>query len=244
MEFMYPLMQAYDSVALKADVELGGTDQKFNLLVARTVQERYAQAPQVCLIMPLLRGTDGEQKMSKSYDNYVGITEAPEEQFGKTMSIPDALLPEWIGLATAWPAETVREITDLATRDPYAAKRRLAARIVNEYHGENAAREAEAHFDRLFLERAAPDEMPEVTVSIRDDALRSRFGERFSLPALLVATKLAASNSEAARLIEHGAIRVDGERVTDRAATISIAVGAAVVLQRGKRLFVRVLAGA
>jgi tyrosyl-tRNA synthetase len=244
LEFMYPLMQAYDSVALHADVELGGTDQKFNLLVGRTVQERYGQEPQVCLIMPLLRGTDGEQKMSKSYDNYVGITEAPEEQFGKTMSIPDALLPEWIGLATSWPAGTVREMTDLAARDPYAAKRRLAAGIVSEYHGQDAARAAEAHFDRLFRERAAPDEMPEVIVSIRDYALRSRTGAGLAVTALLVATKLAASNSEAARLIEQGAIRVDDERVTDRAASIPIEAGDAVVLQRGKRQFARVRAGA
>jgi tyrosyl-tRNA synthetase len=160
------------------------------------------------------------------------------------MSIPDALLPEWIGLATSWPAGTVREMTDLAARDPYAAKRRLAAGIVSEYHGQDAARAAEAHFDRLFRERAAPDEMPEVIVSIRDYALRSRTGAGLAVTALLVATKLAASNSEAARLIEQGAIRVDDERVTDRAASIPIEAGDAVVLQRGKRQFARVRAGA
>ena len=239
LEFMYPLLQAYDSVALRADVELGGTDQKFNLLVGRTVQERYGQEPQVCLIMPLLRGTDGEQKMSKSYDNYVGITEPPEEQYGKTLSIPDALLDEWIRLAVG-ASDTSDALLDLARRDPYAAKRALARSIVIEYHGADAAARAEQHFDRLFRDRAEPLDMVETSIRYHDPGLKFREGEGVWLPGLLVATGLASSNTEATRLITQGGVRVDGERVGAHDAYLAIEPGHAVVLQRGKRHFVRV----
>jgi len=242
MEFLYPLMQAYDSVALHADVELGGTDQKFNLLVARTVQERYGQPPQVCLIMPLLRGTDGEQKMSKSYDNYVGIAQAPEEQFGRTMSIPDALLDEWIRLATDWSGETLETAIRNAATDPYQAKRALARRIVSLFHGDNAAAAAEAHFDRLFRDHAAPDDVPLVHVDLLDPPLRYDPERGVRLAPLLVSTALAASNAEAVRLIEQGAIAVDGQRIDDRNATIALDDGAIRMLRRGKRQYVRVAA--
>ncbi len=239
MEFLYPLMQAYDSVALQADVELGGTDQKFNLLVGRTVQERYGQEPQVCLIMPLLRGTDGEQKMSKSYGNYIGITEAPEEMFGKTMSVPDAALDEWIRLAAAWPEADTRQALDRAAAEPYRAKRDLGRRIVELYHDAAAADAAEAHFDRLFREHAAPDDMPEVTLALADPALRVHGGAAW-LPGLLVAAGLAASNSEAIRLIEQGAVSIDGGKLTDRNARVPVGPGTTAVIQRGKRHFARV----
>ena len=160
VELLYPLMQAYDSVALNADVELGGTDQRFNLLVGRTIQERYGQEPQVCLIMPLLRGTDGELKMSKSYDNYIGISEPPEEQYGKTMSIPDSLLDEWYDLASQLTGSELKEAKQLLKNDAYRAKRELAARIVSTYHGVEASRLAAAHFDRVFKEHAVPDDVP------------------------------------------------------------------------------------
>ena len=238
MEFLYPLMQAYDSVALEADVELGGTDQKFNLLVGRTVQERYGQEPQVCLIMPLLRGTDGEQKMSKSYGNYIGITEPPEEMFGKTMSVPDAALEEWIRLAGAWHGVELERALEHATTDPYRAKRALGRRIVSLYHDEAAADAAEAHFDRLFREHAAPEEMPEVTLARGDQRIRVQDGTAW-LPGLLVAAGLAGSNSEAMRLIEQGAVSVDGTKVTDRNGRVP-ASDVPVVLQRGKRNFARV----
>jgi tyrosyl-tRNA synthetase len=234
-------MQAYDSVALQADVELGGTDQKFNLLVGRTVQERYGQEPQVCLIMPLLRGTDGEQKMSKSYDNYVGIAQPPEEQFGRTMSIPDALLDEWYRLASGLsPADLESALARIGT-DPYAMKRHLARLIVSTYHGDDAAVVAEAHFDRLFRQHQAPDEIPEVTVNVRDPVLRFDTARGAWLPGLLVASGLASSNAEAIRLIEQGAISVDGERITDRHAFIQIDDGQAPLLRRGKRQFARVV---
>src|SRR5512146_1429781 len=172
MEFMYPLMQAYDSVALKADVELGGSDQKCNLLVARTVQERYAQEPQVCLIMPLLRGTDGEQKMSKSYDNYIGITESPEQQFGKTMSIPDLLLEEWYHLASPLKGTELNEAIAAARIDPYQAKRRLARLMVEAYHGPDEARRAEDHFDLLFKRHEVPEDIPQLELALDDARLR------------------------------------------------------------------------
>ena len=230
-EFLYPLMQGYDSIALEADVELGGTDQKFNLLVARTLQERYGQEPQVCLIMPLLRGTDGELKMSKSFDNYIGLTEAPEEQFGKTMSIPDTLLEEWYRLASPLQGEALEEALRRIEVDPYGAKRSLARMIV-----------AEAHFDRLFKQRDLPDEIPEVHVSIAEPALRYSPDKGAWIPGLLVAAGLAASNSEAMRLIEQGAITLDGERVDGRNATVPLNPGDTIVLRRGKRRFARVVA--
>ncbi|HUF13710.1 MAG TPA: tyrosine--tRNA ligase [Longimicrobiales bacterium] len=239
-EFLYPLMQAYDSVALQADIELGGTDQKFNLLVGRTVQERYGQEPQICLIMPLLRGTDGEQKMSKSYDNYVGIADAPEEQFGRTMSIPDALLDEWWRLAGGVRGEELETQIRRARSDPYASKRELARRIVAKYNNEEAADAAERHFDRLFREHAAPDEIPALELSLDDAALGVI--DEAGVPAirLLVAAGLAASNSEAGRLIEQGAIAVNEQRLEDRNERVAVGEDVVVVLRRGKRHFVRV----
>jgi tyrosyl-tRNA synthetase len=229
-EFLYPLMQAYDSVHLHADVELGGTDQKFNLLVGRTLQERFGQEPQVCLIMPLLRGTDGDLKMSKSYNNYIGISEAPEEQFGKTMSIPDALLPEWYELAG--------DGAELGA-DPYRAKRELARIIVRTYHDQDAARRAEAHFDRLFKEHALPDEIPEARVARSEPALKRSGDDTVSVVGLLVVTGLASSRSEAARLIEQGAIAINEERIGQKEATWP--AREPVIVRRGKRQFVKVI---
>ena len=238
LELLYPLLQAYDSVALRADVELGGTDQKFNLLVGRTVQERYGQEPQVCLIMPLLRGTDGEQKMSKSYANYIGITEPPEEQFGKTMSIPDSLLDEWLVLASGLSGEELERARVCASHDPYAIKRLLGRRIVERYHGQDAAARAERHFDRLFRDRVQPDDIPELTLRRADFGITASGGGP-PLVRVLIAAGLAASNSEAARLIEQGAIALNGERVQDRHMPFPVDAPTA-VLRRGKRQFVRV----
>jgi tyrosyl-tRNA synthetase len=241
MEFMYPLMQAYDSVALNADIELGGTDQKFNLLVARTVQERYGQEPQVCVIMPLLRGTDGEQKMSKSYDNYIGIAEPPTEQYGKTMSIPDALLEEWTRLAAPLPPAELDAALALVASDPYRAKRELARRITALYHGDDAAVHAEAHFDRLFRDHAPPEAVTELNLALGDARLRVEERNGVWLPGLLVAAGLAGSNADAGRLIDQGAVAVDEERVTDRNAAIPARPGMSLLLRRGKRQFVRVI---
>jgi tyrosyl-tRNA synthetase len=240
-ELLYPLMQAYDSVALKADVELGGTDQKFNLLVGRTIQERYGQEPQVCLILPLLRGTDGVQKMSKSYDNYIGISETAEEQFGKTMSIPDDLLEEWFRLAVPLGAAELDTALTIVREDPYRAKRALGRRIVALFHDSAAADAAETHFDRLFREHALPDEIPAIDIPRTDPRLRYDPAQGVRLAGLLVAAGLAASGAEAGRLIEQGAISADEQRITDRHAILPVHPGRSVVLQRGKRQFIRVV---
>ncbi|CAN5825511.1 tyrosine--tRNA ligase [soil metagenome] len=240
MEFMYPLMQAYDSVALHADVELGGTDQTFNLLVARTVQERFGQEPQVCVIMPLLRGTDGEQKMSKSYDNYIGISEPASEQYGKTMSIPDSLLEEWIRLAAPTTPDVLQAALELSAEDPYMAKRALARSIVALYHSEDDATQAEAHFDRLFRDHAPPEQVAQRSLGLVDARLRVHERGGVWVPGLLVAAGMAPSNAEAARLIEQGAVAVDETRIVDRNAVLHVQPGASLLLRRGKRQFVRV----
>lgn len=238
MEFLYPLAQAYDSVALRADVELGGTDQKFNLLVGRTVQERYGQEPQVCLIMPLLRGTDGELKMSKSYGNYIGLTDTPEDMYGKTMSIPDTVLEEWYELASLLSGAELSAAKAQVKSDPYAAKRRLAGLIAGTYHGAAGAQRGSEHFDRLFKQHALPDDISEVEVSLSDPAIRFKPAEGVWVAGLMVATGIASSNSEAIRLIEQGAVELDNARVHDRQAYVA-ATGSP-VLKRGKRNFVRV----
>jgi tyrosyl-tRNA synthetase len=203
MEFFYPLLQGYDSVALKADVELGGTDQKFNLLVGRTLMERHGLEPQVALVMPLLRGTDGERKMSQSYDNYIGITEAPEDQYGKTMSIPDTLLEEWTTLISTVPAGELAAALARCRKEPYAAKRALARDVVTQFHGAAAAARAEAHFDRLFKAKQAPAEMP---------AFRHAPG---SLAAVLKDIGFAKSLGEARRMAAQGGVQLDGSKVED-----------------------------
>ncbi|MET0398997.1 MAG: tyrosine--tRNA ligase [Longimicrobiaceae bacterium] len=237
VEFMYPLMQAYDSVALRADVELGGSDQKFNLLMTRDVQARYGQEPQVCLLMPLLRGTDGVHKMSKSYDNYVGLSHAPEEQYGRTMSIPDEVMDEWYRLASGLAGEELERALAGVAAGPYAAKRALAARIVETYHGAAAAREASEHFDRVFRRHEAPEEVPTLELAAGDEALAAQ-GGRVALPRLLARAGLASSNAEAVRLIQQGAVSVDGEKATRREDTV--AASGEHLLQKGKRHFVRV----
>ena len=232
VEMMYPLMQGYDSVALEADVELGGTDQKFNLLVARTLQERYGQLPQVCVTLPLLRGTDGVRKMSKSYDNYVGITEPPAEMYGKTMSIPDGLLQEWYELASSLQGADLETAIGSSADEPLTAKRALARDIVRTYHGDGAAEEAEAHFDQVVRRGERPDEIPDVQIDTSDDEMW--------LPHILVKAGLTKSSSEAVRLISEGAIQVDDERIADREARLPTSASATSVVRRGKRKYVRV----
>ena len=230
VEFLYPMMQAYDSIALQADVELGGTDQKFNLLLGRTLQRQAGQEPQICLIMPLLRGTDGERKMSKSYDNYVGLAMEPVEAFGRVMSAPDTLLEEWIALAsTAAGAERAERIAQ-AEQDPLAAKRWLAGDIVARYHGAEAAEAAREAFDRVHRERGTPDEVAVVTLP--SDAGTGRLWIGYALAR----SGLAASTSEARRLIAQGAVKVDEEVVSD--GDLQLAAGA-YLIQKGKRSFVR-----
>jgi len=237
VEFMYPLVQAYDSVVLNADVELGGSDQKFNLLVARVLQPHWGQEPQVCLLMPLLRGTDGVHKMSKSLDNYVGISDAPDQQFGRTLSIPDDLLEEWYRLAGGLPDAELEQAVEEAKREPYRAKRRLGRLVVAQFHGADAAQQAEEAFDALFKRHEIPDDMPVVELAAGDPELGVQDGQVL-VTKLLVRAGLVASGADAQRQLQQGAVSVGGEKVADRSARVP-AIGE-VVLQRGKRHFARV----
>ena len=233
-EFLYPLAQAQDSVAIGADVELGGTDQKFNLLVGREVQGRSGVAPQVCLTMPILEGTDGVEKMSKSLGNYIGIGEPPEEMYGKTLSIPDRLIYRYFELATDAPLDELPRLQAFAEKDPRNAKHDLAYQIVRMYWGESAARAARAHFERTVVRGELPDEMP-------DFAPQTENGQ-IGLAHLIAQAGLAASNGEARRLIAGGAVQIDGEKITDAAGVVDVAARAPFVLRAGKRRFVRVIA--
>jgi tyrosyl-tRNA synthetase len=237
VEFLYPLMQGYDSVAVQADVEMGGTDQTFNLLVGRDIQRAHGQAPQVVFTMPLLPGTDGVRKMSKSFGNHVGLTEPPEEQFGKVMSIPDELIGWWFRLCTLIEPSEVdaleRGLAD-GSLHPAEQKRRLAREIVALYHGEEAARAAEERFDRVHREHEIPEDVDEMDIPA--GALRD---SNVWLPRLLATTGLASSNAEARRLIEQGGVRLDGEPVTDPDAEFAPADLSGRVLQVGRRRFVR-----
>ncbi len=233
-EFLYPLIQGYDSVALRADVELGGTDQKFNLLVGRQLQEAYGQEPQVVITMPLLEGLDGVQKMSKSLGNYVGIDEPPAELFGKLMSVSDALMWRYFELLSletgAAEQARLRASAEAGETNPRDVKVRLAQELVGRYHGAAAARSALEDFERRFRQREAPEEMPEVTVEAA--------GGKLLIGNLLKAADLASSTSEAIRMIRQGAVRVDGERVDDPHREIP--AGSTHVYQVGKRKFARV----
>ncbi|MGH2681601.1 MAG: tyrosine--tRNA ligase [Actinomycetota bacterium] len=237
VEFLYPLMQGYDSVAVRADVEMGGTDQTFNLLVGRDIQRAHGQEPQVVFTMPLLMGTDGSRKMSKSFDNHVGLTEPPEEQFGKVMSIPDELVGPWLRLCTTLePSEVDAVERGLAegALHPAEQKRRLARAIVALYHGEETARAVEQRFDLVHREHLIPEDVEEV--EIPSDALRDG---TVWLPRLLAVTGLASSNAEARRLVEHGGVRLDGEPVTDPDAEFGPEELSGRVLQVGRRRFLR-----
>jgi tyrosyl-tRNA synthetase len=222
LEMLYPLLQGYDSVAIDADVELGGTDQTFNLHLGRDVQRAYGKPEQVVLTMPILPGTDGVDKMSKSLGNHIGVTEAPEEIYGKTLSVPDEAMGAWYELLLGGaPPE------DVGPRD---AKRALARALVARFHSEEAAQEAEAHFDRVFVRHEAPEDMPEVAVD----------GSDVHLPALL-ADAFGVSRSDARRQLAQGGVKLDGE-VVDAVDLPSAAVDGR-VLQLGKRRFARVRAG-
>ena len=231
-EFLYPLAQGYDSVALRADVELGGTDQKFNLLVGRELQRHYGQEPQCILTLPLLEGLDGGNKMSKSLDNYVGITEAPAEMFGKLMSISDELMWRYYELLSFRPLDEIarlkRECAD--GRNPRDAKVELAQEIVARFHSRQAAELALTEFESRFRDHAMPESMPEVTLHSG--------GKGLALPQLCKQAGLTASTSEAMRLIEQRGLKLDGEVVSDK--SLVVAPGTTVVVQAGKRKFARV----
>jgi tyrosyl-tRNA synthetase len=222
-EFLYPVAQAYDSVAVRADVEIGGTDQLFNLLAGRELMEKSGMDAQVCLTLPLLEGTDGVQKMSKSYGNYIGITDEPADMFGKVMSIPDTLMAKYFRLCTDLPVSEVDAIdAGLATgaMDPAGAKRRLARDIVGLYHGHGASKEAEAEFDRVFKQHAAPDDIPSYSLPVvfaacsdGDAAVAFDPTAECYVPRLLKELGLVETSSEGRRKIDEGGVRVGGEPI-------------------------------
>jgi len=231
-EFLYPLMQGYDSVAMRADIELGGTDQKFNLLVGRELQKQYGQAPQCILTMPLLEGLDGVNKMSKSLGNYVGINEKPEDIFGKLMSISDDLMWRYIELLSFESLTTVAKWKQdvAAGRNPRDIKVAFAQEIVARFHDRAAAERALADFDARFRQGAMPEDMPELDIAAEAGGL--------ALVQALKQAQLTASTSEAIRMIEQGGVKLNGERVSDRG--LKLAKGTVAVAQVGKRKFARI----
>lgn len=234
-ELLYPLLVAYDSVILEADVELGATEQKFNLLMGRDIQREYGQESQVCMTMPILVGLDGQRKMSKSLGNYVGITEPPGEMFGKLMSVPDDLMWSYWQLLTVL---TDNDITDLRRKvaagqaHPMSVKTALAKRIVCDFHGNEAAERAANEFQRVFRDRQAPEEAP---------IMKLPRGPAKKLTALLVDLKLIASKSEAERLIKQGGVEIDGARADDPRKDIDLSKPADFLLRAGKKKFVRIV---
>lgn len=237
-EFIYPIMQAYDSVVIKADVELGGNDQLFNLLAGRELMEKRGMEPQVCLTLPLLEGLDGVRKMSKSYGNYVGLTDEPADMFGKIMSIPDELMPKYYRLATALPVAEVDEIeAGLAAGklDPNQSKRRLAREIIKIYHDEQAAADAEEQFDRVFKAHGVPEDIEVFDIALEDDPEKGGV----YLPKLLADLKLVASGGEGRRMIDQGGVKVNGEVVAKGAYHMPASELTGATLQVGKRKWAR-----
>jgi tyrosyl-tRNA synthetase len=232
-EFFYALMQGYDAVAMRADVQIGATEQLFNLLAGRKLQEAFGQRPQICLTLPILIGTDGQVRMSQSIGNYIGIAEPPAEMYGKMMRLPDQAMSNHMNLVTRWtPAEIAAIEADLAAGQlhPRDAKMRLAWEITSIFHGDGAADEAEAQFRRVFQQRQLPDDMPEQDLSAPTNVVD-----------LLVLTGLARSKSEARRLVQQGGVRLDGERIAD--ITHEVALKGEAVMQVGRRRFVRLTGG-
>jgi len=232
MEFLYPLLQGYDSVAVESDIELGGSDQLWNLMMGRIVQERYGQAPQVAMTLPLLVGTDGAKKMSQSLGNYIGVEDDPSDMFGKTMSIPDDAMGQWFRLAADYDDEAVAKIEsgiESGEIHPNEAKRHLARSVVTLYWGESAASQAEAGFDQVFKEGGVPDDLAEFSLPVEPV---------ISLPGL-IRDAFDISGSEARRLISQGAVRVDGEVITEQELDRGALKGR--VLRVGKRRFTRLV---
>lgn len=227
-EFLYPLAQGQDSVHLASDVELGGTDQKFNLLVGRQLQKDMDQEPQVCLMMPLLVGTDGSAKMSKSYDNYIGIDENPNDMYGKSLSIPDDLIYTYFELVTDVPVADLPAVKEKAENDPRNAKHDLAFAITKLYHGAEAATEARTHFEQTVINKQVPDDAPEFEITS---------AEPMKIMDIISELKFSPSNGETRRLIKQGGVSLDGDKVQDVHMDVSIAAGEETVLKVGKRKF-------
>ncbi len=232
VEFLYPLMQGYDSVAIKADLELGGTDQTFNLLAGRQIMKAHGMEPQNILTVPILEGLDGKEKMSKSLGNYIALLDSPRDMFGKTMSIPDHLILRYFVLATTVPLEEIKKISTLLKdgENPRNVKARLAREIVSLYHGESVAKTAEEEFNRMFQEKGKPDDMMKITLKNAGHTVLD----------LVIKSKLVESNSEARRLIQQGAVRIDDEKVEKLEEKVPVQKKM-IILQVGKRKFCRIV---
>ncbi|MEE9430361.1 MAG: tyrosine--tRNA ligase [Melioribacteraceae bacterium] len=231
-ELLYPLAQAMDSVAIKSDVELGGTDQKFNLLVGRDIQREHSMEPQVILTMPLLVGTDGTEKMSKSYGNYIGIDDSPKDIYGKSLSIPDELIHNYYELATDIPKEELDAIKSNLKNpetNPRDIKRALARKFVEMYHSKEAAENAEAEFDKIFINKGIPDDIPNLKLTKKE----------IGIIDLIMEAKFAPSRGEARRLITQGGVSIEGEKIVDPKEMVSIVDGS--VLKVGKRKFLKLI---
>ncbi|QDK46278.1 tyrosine--tRNA ligase [Bdellovibrio sp. ZAP7] len=237
-EFLYPLTQGYDSVALKADVELGGTDQKFNLLVGRSMQSAYGQEPQCILTMPILEGVDGVNKMSKSLDNYISVVDTPKDMFGKTMKISDDLMYRWYELLTditAAELEQLRQDVASKKKHPRTVKVELAKFIIKRFHSAEAAQAAEDEFNRIFVDKGLPDDIPTVEISKNDIP-----AEGLGVAQLLVKLNFAASNSEGNRMVQGGAVQIDGQKVTDGKMKLQPAMIDGKVVKGSKTKFAKV----
>ncbi len=230
-EFFYPLMQGYDSVMIKADVEMGATEQKFNLVIGRQIQKEYSQKPQIVLTLPVLEGVDGTQRMSKSLGNYIGIDESPNETYGKAMSIPDKLIYPYFELISDVSLEELGSIKlqlENQNTNPRDVKKYLARTIIRMYHGEQDSKNAESAFEQVFVKKDIPDEMPEFSFE----------KEKMRIDDLLIATKTATSKNEARRLIKQGGVSIDGEKINDP--FTEILISSEKVLKVGKRKFARI----
>ncbi len=232
-EFLYPLAQAMDSVAIESDVELGGTDQKFNLLVGRDIQREYGIEPQVILTMPLLVGIDGVEKMSKSYDNYIGISDEPSQIFGRTLSIPDNLIYQYFELATNVSNQKLAEVKSQLTNgntNPRDIKRELARTLVTMYHNQEAAETAQQEFDNIFINKGLPDEIEEFNIGDKKE---------INILDLIILVNFAPSKGEARRLLTQGGVSIDGEKISDVKSSISVQSG--MILKVGKRKFIKLI---
>jgi tyrosyl-tRNA synthetase len=239
-ELLYPLLQAYDSVAIEADVEFGGTDQKFNLLVGRELQSMVGQRPQQCFMMPLLIGTDGSQKMSKSLGNYIGIAEPPNQIYGKVMSIPDNLIPDYFELVTDVPDEELAEFRKELEQErvnPIMLKKRLAREIVTRLYGQEATDRAEKHFSNVIQKKKAPEEIVEYHISFKELAAQQAGETGIDLSRLLAETGLVESRSEATRLLRQEAVSIDGGKVTTYIAPLQ----SGSIIKVGKRRFAKII---
>ncbi|MBL7124020.1 MAG: tyrosine--tRNA ligase [Actinobacteria bacterium] len=239
MEFLYPIMQAYDSIAIGADVELGGTDQRFNLLMGRELQKEFSQKPQIAITMPILVGTDGIEKMSKSLGNCIGVDESPQEIFGKVMSIPDNIMIAYFRLVTTLDSEEIREIEDNIKKEklnPSIAKRKLAKIIIENLYTKNDALEAEEDFDLIFKKKGIPDKVEEYIINPKDIK-----NKKISLAQLLTDSGLTKSNGEARRLVAQGGIKINDRKISDPNLELSLNDINEKVIQRGKRHFRKII---